>query len=991
MTKKDIVKNLLEIQLKRKKNNQIKEILRQTSNEIKELIDLRQGENDIQKWVEAHRWLYGKKFSYTNADAKMMLGKKDKKEDKALRPYLTKLLNDNCSEKTVLKCRQCLVGNTTVFLSERGKIKILEIEKIFKNKNKEFFVFSYNDKKNKIVEKKIIDVWKSGKKEILEIKLFNGNKIECSLNEKIWNDKEQKMVLAKKLKVGDELKFYKDSFGKENLGDNISKLLGYFYSDGTFWKRKKDNRITMNFRNTNEKYINEFKKLLISDFREYKHKKLYAGSKKKITDIYIRKDHKIRKLLLKENQLNVINENKKIPDFIMQFNKKQTSYFLNRLFAGDGFFSKRKRKLFDTNIYEIGIGSLSYAFLIQIQILLRRFNIYSSIKLSLNKKSNRNFWKLMIGYKKNNILNFMKKIGIYDKIDENDILELKKEIKTVKKYSRRHEHIRKKENEIVSIKKKGIKETYDITVEETHNFFANGILVSNSELTEAEINENIYLCSTIPYFRVIHLMPSGGLVNDICKEKLTPAIEKSPDLLKLLKRKNQQALTIKEFANGSIYRFESGGINAGGRGSSCDKITFDEYESQNPEIEEIYSEAISHSSYAKRTRISTPLIPKMGIDAKYLEGSQYYWEIKCPKCGKRQEMTFPENVINFFDKEDIEIDTDKEYKKRLNEVYIGCKYCGAYINRNTKYYTETSRWVAKRPDLIDFHNSYKISYFMLAWKTGKEILFKYHNFRFLYQFYNEVLGIAYVAKDANIGKQILEANINPKLKNNGEYYGFMKHISMGVDWGKGKIGSWVVIKVDGHPDSDKPAQIIYIEKITKKSLQKLGYKDTSDNGHKFRVEDLIKKFKVDISLDDANGIGADRSAYLVNKFPQKCFGVFYDTAENQKQKRGRQLLSPKWQAEKVTVSRLNEFINILQEFRDLNKVDIPEMDRNIKEFIEHLDSIVIEKMLDSKTNSIYQIVKSTGADHYAHAYLYASVGYNQIKDRKLERYIGGFG
>lgn len=514
-----------------------------------------------------------------------------------------------------------------------------------------------------------------------------------------------------------------------------------------------------------------------------------------------------------------------------------------------------------------------------------------------------------------------------------------------------------------------------------------------SEFSENEINENLYLCCNIDYFRVVHLFPTGRAKDTMCKEKIDPAIKFSPNINMLLAPKKSQSLSVKLFNNGSIYRTESSWTETGGRGPSCDKITFDEYESQKPDIEEIYSESTSHSRYGRRSRISTPLVPNMGIDKKFREGCRFEWVVTCPKCKKEQILKFPENIINFFDKEGDYLIDDKKYIDSLNKVYIGCKYCGTYIDRTSDFYIKTSKWIADKPAMISVHNSYHVSYFMLPWKTGKEILYKYHSFQFYHQFQNEILGVAYVAEDSNIGRAILEANINPMIVSDGKFYGFYKNISIGVDWGGGKIGSWVVIKCQGHPESKKEAQIIYIEKITKESLKKLGYSDTTDDGHKYRVEHLIEIFKANICVNDANGIGNDRNQYLIRKFPGKVFGAFYDTADNQKQKTKSKLIEPQWNDNKsiVTVSRLLEFKAILQQFRDLNKIDLPIQTEDVREFIDHLNNIIIEKMYDQKTATVYEIVASMGADHYAHAYLYANVGYLKITSNSGAAFLGGFG
>ena len=62
--------------------------------------------DDLQDWIERNRMIYGRRFSYTDALVHMTLGSKDKKVIEAPRPYLTQYINDQCKDKTVIKCRQ---------------------------------------------------------------------------------------------------------------------------------------------------------------------------------------------------------------------------------------------------------------------------------------------------------------------------------------------------------------------------------------------------------------------------------------------------------------------------------------------------------------------------------------------------------------------------------------------------------------------------------------------------------------------------------------------------------------------------------------------------------------------------------------------------------------------------------------------------------------------------------------------------------------------
>jgi len=481
-----------------------------------------------------------------------------------------------------------------------------------------------------------------------------------------------------------------------------------------------------------------------------------------------------------------------------------------------------------------------------------------------------------------------------------------------------------------------------------------------SEFSESEINENLYLCCSRPYTNVRHIFPTSGMSEKMAREKITIAVERSPRIVRLVKKPFN--LTSKSFINGSFYTVDSSWTDYQGRGPSSDKITFDEYESQNPQIEDIYSESTSHSELARRARISTPKFPNSGIDGAFKKGCQYEWYITCPRCKKEQIMEFPENLCNFFELDNTDTNSP-EYIKKLDKVYIGCKYCGEYIDKNSQFYLKTSRWISKKPHLRLTRSSYRVTYMMLAWKTGKEILYKYHTFRFLHQFWNEVMGYAYVSPESKLTRDLFEQCQDRTFVNQYRKIGMAKNVSVGVDWGE---TSWVVVRANGFPPDMKDSKVIYVEKIDDESLRKHGFHGLQTE-HVKRVEQICEFFGAKIIINDANGIGVDRNSYLVRRFPTKSYGCFYDTGEIQRQKRKRELITPivNERAMTITVSRVGTFKLLIQEYEE-KRVSFPRLDNNIEDFV------------DDKTGALYEVVGKTGQDHYAHADNYAKIGFDKL-------------
>lgn len=491
-----------------------------------------------------------------------------------------------------------------------------------------------------------------------------------------------------------------------------------------------------------------------------------------------------------------------------------------------------------------------------------------------------------------------------------------------------------------------------------------------SEFTENEININLARCLRRPFTNVLHIFPTLRMAEKIAKSKIMLAVAGSPKILDQAIK--PLASTYYHFQNGSIYSIDGSWGSMTGRAGSFDRITFDEYEFHNKSIEGIVSQMLSHSSLKELSRISTPLFPGGGVDEKYNKSCQFEWIVTCPSCNTTQVLSFPENIINFFELDALSLESETYFEK-INEVYIGCKNCKTYIDRTSKQYCETSKWVPLRPYLLQEVHGYRITAFMLPWKTGKEILKEYHKARFIHQFYNEVLGYAYKSAEASIDEAMFWRCEKRSLVNIQQGLQNAKKVSIGVDWG---IVSWVVIRARGIPPEEKKCHIIYAEKIDKQSLIKHGYKGEQTD-HAKRVEELAKFFHADIIVNDANGIGVDRNSYLITKFPGQAFGCFYDTAEIVRQKMKSKVIEPQWSKDKIVVSRVGSFKKLIEEYRSGN-IYIPAINEEIKEFIQHHLNIGVERMFDEKTGSEYEIVGSSGADHYAHADNYSKIGYDKI-------------
>jgi len=503
-----------------------------------------------------------------------------------------------------------------------------------------------------------------------------------------------------------------------------------------------------------------------------------------------------------------------------------------------------------------------------------------------------------------------------------------------------------------------------------------------SEATENEINTNLFFTNTHSYFNVRHLFPTAGVAKKVAEEKINIAVETSP---KISRRSiPPRNITKKHFLGNSFYTVDGAFNEFGGRGPSSDRIVYDEYNFHNSKIKEIYASSTDHSRYGgQQIYISTPTFPGMGIDVEYQNGCQYSWHFKCPnpKCGLQQVFLFPGNVINFIEKGSL-LNKEEEDEK-LNNVYLGCRYCKTYINKTDEFYIKNSRWIAKYPIRGKTHASYAITGMMLPWRTGRDLNSAYLRMRFVNQFYNEKVGVSYIGDSTRVQKEQVEACQDFGFRNIVRKIGGLKNLSFGIDWGDEE--SWLICIGDGLGIGEiaNKMRVILALRIAKDTLLKYGIENSSDN-HVVLAMKIIDIIGHDIIINDANGVGIRDNAKLYKKYKDKSFGSFYDTTEQRPEVINKSSIQVNFNEKQgiVTIPRTVELTASMESFI-YKDVLIPLIEtKTMWTFVEHIHALASNHYYDDEHDKIVQIVGHIGPDHFAHAYTLARIGYEWIKNRK---------
>ena len=161
---------------------------------------------------------------------------------------------------------------------------------------------------------------------------------------------------------------------------------------------------------------------------------------------------------------------KHIPRIVFTLPKEQVALFLNRLFATDGWAT-----VLASGQAQLGYASASERMARQVQHLLLRFGIIAALRRRDVKyrDERREAWQIDITDARA-IASFAAEIGMFGKEEQ-----LGRAVAAVRAY-RRMSDSDVYWDEIVSIEPVGMKQVYDLTIPETHNFVANDICVHNT-------------------------------------------------------------------------------------------------------------------------------------------------------------------------------------------------------------------------------------------------------------------------------------------------------------------------------------------------------------------------------------------------------------------------------------------------------------------------------------------------------------------------------
>ena len=437
---------------------------------------------------------------------------------------------------------KCTSADTEILLAD-GSVKT--IKEIYQNRKARLLTLQSNFKFALTEASDFID---DGVKPVFRVETRLGRQIETTITHPFLTISGWKKL--EHLRVGDKIAVPRilNIFGNNEWRECEIKILGYLLGDGCLTKTSPE--FTVGKIALKEDFVQA-----VDEFGWVE--AIQSNTASRTFSMRIRKTGKRANsenpltAWLKKLELFGCNSHTKfIPKEIFTLKKELVALFLNRLFATDGWAS-----ILTCGQVQVGFGSVSEKMIRQVQHLLLRFGVISKLKKRQvkYKDSRRTAWQIDITDALS-IKTFISEIGIIGKeeifdeilsILENrnyqtnkdlipmevwDYLSASKGNESWTSLAKRADlkghtniHVGKREptrprllhlanalddavlknlaeseiywDEIVSVEYTGLKQVYDLTIPETHNFVANDICVHNTALgltmaQNAAIQEN---------------------------------------------------------------------------------------------------------------------------------------------------------------------------------------------------------------------------------------------------------------------------------------------------------------------------------------------------------------------------------------------------------------------------------------------------------------------------------------------------------------------
>lgn len=446
---------------------------------------------------------------------------------------------------------------------------------------------------------------------------------------------------------------------------------------------------------------------------------------------------------------------------------------------------------------------------------------------------------------------------------------------------------------------------------------------------------------------VLYILPNlKPDAHDFTTRAFNPAIEMSPYIKAMFTSTNNIGHKV---AGGANLFIRGSNVRSALKSIPASVLIFDEYEEMDKENLALAEERSAGQAYRVNWKVSTPWIPDKGINTLFMRSTQDHFFFQCPRCSRRIELRFPDNLV---------ICGDDPDDPRIMDSHLKCSECHGRIDHEHKREAfKTGQWEPLNPGRMwrGFYINQLYSPVYEPYKIAAMWLEAQRDPHKMQEFYNSKMGLPYIVEGAQItedvfidlikGYQMVEAARRTSMP-----------ITMGID-----VGSKVChVEVDQWDLSE--ANPLDINAKAKCRVLWAGEIPMSTN--LAAASDLMMKFNVDFAVIDAMP-ETNVATQWANEWYGRariCRYNHFATA--------RSVFAGEKDIQ-VSVNRTAWLDQSLGRFRN-KSIFLP---NNLpKDYTWHIMSPVRTPCKDNNGNLVYKYLEQDNKpDHYAHARNYAEI------------------
>lgn len=463
-------------------------------------------------------------------------------------------------------------------------------------------------------------------------------------------------------------------------------------------------------------------------------------------------------------------------------------------------------------------------------------------------------------------------------------------------------------------------------------------------VTETALNKT-FKAIDIDRKSVLYLLPVASSAHKFSASRFDPCLSLSPHLKNLFSdvknKAHKQAGTASLFVRGTQTR-------EGLKSDPVDLIILDEVDEMPPDnVVLSFARTLGKSSGTYQNfLLSTPSINGKGINKYFSESDQRHFMFKCPHCGKRTELVYPECLV---------ITAEDFTDPKIKDSYIVCKECKKKLEHFEKRnFLRDAIWVPTVPGRLSAGYAINQLYSCRSHpsRVAEQALKARYSPSDEQEFYNSFLGLPREVEGARLTNAEIDACVrNYKQVQSAKPGSF---VTMGVD--VGNILHYVVLEWSFNSN----VKVQDINMMSSATLLKEGKtKDFED------LSDLMQRYQVRFCVIDSQP-EVRKATEFAKYFPGRVKTCTYASGST-----GTEIKVGKTDPWRVNVDRTS-FIDMMYGRFRTDRIILPQ-DLS-KEYRQHLTSLTRVYRKDASGNSIGRYDKpDNGEDHFCHAQTYAEI------------------